>query len=107
MEARSAAERDYNIFVQCFPNDNFNDWFIKATMNILFPFLSQNNSGNIFYSFYTKLYVNQYCIFHIVYLLLPEDNLKNTHEYFSNRLFIIFTFHQYEHFCFYSAQLQR
>ncbi len=43
---------------------------LRQLRNTLFPFLSQNNSGNIFYSFYTKWYVNQYCIFHMVYLFI-------------------------------------
>ncbi len=47
-----------------------------------FPILSQNNSGNIFYSFCTKWYVNQYCIFHIVYLFIYYLKItwKNTHK---------------------------
>ncbi len=37
----------------CMIKSQLYDCFIKAT-NTIFPFLSQNNSGNIFDSFYTK-----------------------------------------------------
>ncbi len=47
-----AAARGYNIFVQCFPNDNFIiGIYYKTNTNTFFPYLSQNNSGNIFDSF--------------------------------------------------------
>ncbi len=55
MEARLAAARGYNIFVQCLLFIQFYYCFIKTTTNTFFPFLSYNNSGNIFDRFYAKL----------------------------------------------------
>ncbi len=71
-------------------------WLVyKGYYEHVFPFLSQNNSGNIFYSFYTKWYVSQYCIFPIVYLFIIWRwtwicEKHNYTIYYLNRVFIFF-----------------